>query len=141
VVNPCCQQCNGRITADTRVWLVWRPLTCCVSAASLQGGWLHRVTAAWQSGRVSNFDYLLYLNLAAGRSFNDLAQWPVFPWVLSSYVTQVHVHMGGWMHTTPPPSVQQPMSSSIYAGYAQHSYHGLLVWVQWSNISGLVCSF
>jgi hypothetical protein len=47
------------------------------------------VTAAWQAGRVSNFDYLLYLNLAAGRSFNDLAQWPVFPWVLSNYVTQV----------------------------------------------------
>lgn len=40
---------------------------------------------AWQLGNVSNFDYLLYLNLAAGRSFNDLAQWPVFPWVLRDY--------------------------------------------------------
>lgn len=52
------------------------------------GSWLRRVTAAWQHARISNFDYLLYLNLAAGRSFNDLAQWPVFPWVLSNYVTQ-----------------------------------------------------
>lgn len=49
------------------------------------GGWLQRVTRAWQVGKVSNFDYLLYLNLAAGRSFNDLAQWPVFPWVLRDY--------------------------------------------------------
>jgi factor associated with neutral sphingomyelinase activation len=40
---------------------------------------------AWQLGKISNFDYLLYLNLAAGRSFNDLAQWPVFPWVLKDY--------------------------------------------------------
>ena len=24
---------------------------------------------------------------APGRSFNDLAQWPVFPWVLSNYVS------------------------------------------------------
>jgi factor associated with neutral sphingomyelinase activation len=47
--------------------------------------WLHRVMMAWQLGRISNFDYLLYLNLAAGRSFNDLAQWPVFPWVLRDY--------------------------------------------------------
>jgi hypothetical protein len=31
------------------------------------GGWLRRVTAAWQQAKVSNFDYLLYLNLAAGR--------------------------------------------------------------------------
>lgn len=49
------------------------------------GGWLQRVMMAWQLGKVSNFDYLLYLNLAAGRSFNDLAQWPVFPWVLRDY--------------------------------------------------------
>jgi ATP phosphoribosyltransferase regulatory subunit HisZ len=49
------------------------------------GGWLGRVMLAWQLGKVSNFDYLLYLNFAAGRSFNDLAQWPVFPWVLKDY--------------------------------------------------------
>ena len=28
--------------------------------------WLRRVTAAWQQARISNFDYLLYLNFAAG---------------------------------------------------------------------------
>ncbi len=47
--------------------------------------WLPRVMAAWQAGRISNFAYLLYLNFAAGRSLNDLAQWPVFPWVLCDY--------------------------------------------------------
>jgi len=57
-------------------------------APQAQGGWLQRVTAAWQRGRVSNRDYLLFLNLAAGRSFNDLAQWPVFPWVLADYTSQ-----------------------------------------------------
>ncbi len=51
------------------------------------GGWLNRVVVAWQRGTISNFDYLLYLNFAAGRSFNDLAQWPVFPWVLSDYTS------------------------------------------------------
>ena len=50
--------------------------------------WLPRVQAAWQAGRVSNFVYLLYLNLTAGRSLNDLSQWPVFPWVLSDYRRQ-----------------------------------------------------
>ena len=44
-----------------------------------EGSWLGRVVAAWQAGRVSNLDYLLYLNLAAGRSFNDLTQWHVDP--------------------------------------------------------------
>ena len=40
---------------------------------------------AWRRGAVSNLDYLLYLNLAAGRSFNDLTQWPVMPWILRDY--------------------------------------------------------
>ncbi len=43
------------------------------------------MTAAWQAGRLPNLDYLLFLNLAAGRSFCDLAQWPIAPWVLSNY--------------------------------------------------------
>ena len=34
---------------------------------------------AWQNGTVSNFEYLMYLNSLADRSFNDLAQYPVFP--------------------------------------------------------------
>ncbi|PRW57088.1 beach domain-containing [Chlorella sorokiniana] len=47
--------------------------------------WLSRVTAAWQRGQLSNLDYLLFLNLASGRSFSDLSQYPVMPWVLSDY--------------------------------------------------------
>ena len=34
---------------------------------------------AWQCGTLSTFDYLMYLNSMADRSFNDLAQYPVFP--------------------------------------------------------------
>ena len=33
----------------------------------------------------STFDYLWALNLAAGRSANDLSQFPVFPWVLADF--------------------------------------------------------
>ena len=36
--------------------------------------WLSKVTAAWQAGRITNFGYILFCNLAAGRSFNDLTQ-------------------------------------------------------------------
>lgn len=39
----------------------------------------------WRRGAMSNFDYLMYLNFAAGRSFNDLSQYPVFPWILKDY--------------------------------------------------------
>ena len=39
----------------------------------------------WQQGLISNFEYLMSLNTLAGRTYNDLTQYPVFPWILSDY--------------------------------------------------------
>ena len=39
----------------------------------------------WQNGEITNFQYLMYLNTLAGRSYNDLHQYPVFPWILNDY--------------------------------------------------------
>lgn len=42
-------------------------------------------TNQWITGSLSNGDYLLYLNFIAHRSFNDLTQYPVFPWIIQDY--------------------------------------------------------
>eukprot|EP01132_Coremiostelium_polycephalum_P008629 gene8629-10620_t len=42
----------------------------------------------WQNGIISNYDYLCYLNCLAGRTYNDLTQYPVFPWVISDYTSK-----------------------------------------------------
>ncbi|KAG5490044.1 hypothetical protein JKF63_00163 [Porcisia hertigi] len=47
-----------------------------------------RATALWRNRLLSNFDYLLMLNLLAGRTLNDLTQYPVFPWILSDYTSE-----------------------------------------------------
>ena len=39
----------------------------------------------WVSSQISNFEYLILLNKYAGRSFNDLSQYPIFPWILKNY--------------------------------------------------------
>lgn len=39
----------------------------------------------WINGEISNYEYLMYLNSAANRSFNDLSQYPIFPWILAEY--------------------------------------------------------
>ena len=44
-----------------------------------------KVSSAWKHGKMSNFEYLMLLNRYASRSFNDLNQYPVFPWVLTNY--------------------------------------------------------
>ena len=82
---------------------------------------LSEVTRLWQRGEVSNFDYLMYVtvvgrrsgphshsehcrvsfprycNVAANRSFNDLAQYPVFPWVLKDY-TSAEIDLSNPVH-------------------------------------------
>lgn len=46
------------------------------------------LTSRWQAGRLTNFEYLMHLNALAGRSFHDLTQYPVFPWILSDYTSE-----------------------------------------------------
>lgn len=43
------------------------------------------LTQLWQHHEITNFEYLMYINAAAGRSYMDLTQYPVFPWVLANY--------------------------------------------------------
>jgi hypothetical protein len=39
----------------------------------------------WMEGQISNFDYLLILNKFSSRSFHDMNQYPVFPWIIANY--------------------------------------------------------
>ncbi|CAG8246185.1 unnamed protein product [Penicillium olsonii] len=45
-------------------------------------------TRKWVRGEISNFHYLMLINTFAGRTFNDLTQYPVFPWVLADYTSE-----------------------------------------------------
>lgn len=45
-------------------------------------------TRKWVRGEISNFHYLMLVNTLAGRTFNDLTQYPVFPWVLADYTSE-----------------------------------------------------
>lgn len=45
------------------------------------------MTKKWLKGEISNFNYLMFVNTLAGRTFNDLTQYPVFPWVIADYTS------------------------------------------------------
>ena len=47
-----------------------------------------KIVDRWRSGKMSNYRYLFYLNILANRSFNDLSQYPVFPWILTQYQSE-----------------------------------------------------
>lgn len=46
-----------------------------------------KFTERWLKGSITNFEYLMLLNKYGGRSFNDLTQYPVFPWVIKDYTS------------------------------------------------------
>lgn len=53
--------------------------------AEQQDGHLLELTHQWQTGTISNYDYLMKLNFLADRSFNDIMQYPVMPWIIADY--------------------------------------------------------
>lgn len=40
---------------------------------------------SWLNWKISNFEFLMWLNLISNRSYSDLTQYPVFPWILKNY--------------------------------------------------------
>ena len=39
----------------------------------------------WTDWNISTMELLLWLNILSNRSFNDISQYPVFPWILTQY--------------------------------------------------------
>ena len=44
-----------------------------------------KFTKKWKKGKISSYQYILLLNKFSSRSFNDINQYYVFPWVLNKY--------------------------------------------------------
>ena len=47
-----------------------------------------KITSQWVQGKMTNFDFIMQMNSFAGRSYNDLTQYPVVPWVLADYESE-----------------------------------------------------
>ena len=46
---------------------------------------LNNIINNFHNGKLSNYEYLLYLNKYATRTYNDSNQYPVFPWLIKEY--------------------------------------------------------
>ncbi|CAF1046492.1 unnamed protein product, partial [Didymodactylos carnosus] len=51
----------------------------------IHGETLTDVQLLWRQGLMTNFDYIMSLNKLAGRTFNDLMQYPICPYIVCSY--------------------------------------------------------
>ena len=46
---------------------------------------LSKIINQWKNWEFSNFELLILLNIFSNRSYSDITQYPVFPWLLSNY--------------------------------------------------------
>ena len=46
---------------------------------------LSKIVKKWKEWKITNFEFLMWLNIFGNRSYNDISQYPVFPWILSNY--------------------------------------------------------
>jgi hypothetical protein len=46
---------------------------------------LSNIITKWKKYQVSNIELLMWLNVLGGRSYNDISQYPVFPWIICDY--------------------------------------------------------
>lgn len=49
---------------------------------------LSPLISLWEQGKLLNYHYIMLLNLISGRTYSDLSQYPVFPWILSDYTSE-----------------------------------------------------
>jgi hypothetical protein len=75
----------NRRAFDAIIALRKQPLRRALFGAAAEAAELERLRCAWSAGALSNFEYLMQLNTLASRTYSDLSQYPVFPWVLCDY--------------------------------------------------------
>ena len=46
---------------------------------------LDQATEKWSNGFLNTYSYIMILNTLSGRTYNNLAQYPVYPWILNDY--------------------------------------------------------
>ncbi|XP_032357931.1 neurobeachin isoform X3 [Etheostoma spectabile] len=75
------------------------------------------MTQRWQRREISNFEYLMFLNTIAGRTYNDLNQYPVFPWVLTNYDSEeLDLTLpGNFRDLSKPVGALNPKRAAFYA--------------------------
>ncbi|KAH8234811.1 hypothetical protein KR032_003569 [Drosophila birchii] len=70
-------------------WKIIREVFCDKIVATPDQAKVLAITLQWREGLLTNWEYLMTLNQIAGRTYNDLMQYPVFPWVLANYSSEI----------------------------------------------------
>eukprot|EP01063_Lacrimia_lanifica_P012983 TRINITY_DN19667_c0_g1_i1.p1 TRINITY_DN19667_c0_g1~~TRINITY_DN19667_c0_g1_i1.p1 ORF type:complete len:976 (+),score=339.84 TRINITY_DN19667_c0_g1_i1:53-2929(+) len=72
---------------ETECSQFWNIITTKTNVPILRASAVESMTRRWVNRTISTYEYLMSINWAAGRSLNDLSQYPVMPWVIADYTS------------------------------------------------------
>ncbi|XP_037640849.1 neurobeachin-like protein 2 isoform X2 [Sebastes umbrosus] len=91
------------------------------------------LTQKWVCREISNFEYLMQLNTISGRTYNDLSQYPVFPWILCDYTSPIL--------DLEDPSVFRDLSKPIGVVNARHAQNVREKYESFEDSTGTIDKF
>ena len=51
---------------------------------------IENICKIWKNWKMSNLEYLMYLNIYGNRSYRDLHQYPIMPWIITNYLKETN---------------------------------------------------
>ena len=72
---------------------------------------IKKITNEWQEEQLTTYEYLLFLNKYATRTYNDINQYPVFPWITRKYT--LDKGSNGKVGRPEPRNFKYPMASQM----------------------------
>ena len=45
----------------------------------------------WQKQKISTYNFIMYLNILSNRSYRDVLQYPIFPWIINDYEISIKI--------------------------------------------------
>lgn len=52
---------------------------------------VNEISVQWSKKEINNFDYIMFLNTISGRTYNNLSQYFVFPWIIKDFFQELKV--------------------------------------------------
>ena len=74
---------------------------------------LSKIVKSWKNWEISNFDFLMWLNIFGNRSYNDISQYPIFPWILANYDDPLQVEQIEIVESETKRTMSLPLLNSL----------------------------
>ena len=52
---------------------------------------LQTISKQWSKHQITNFDYIMFLNTICGRTYNNLSQYFIFPWIIKDFFESLSI--------------------------------------------------